>query len=259
METQDDKTQEQSPQDQQAQEPPPSSQGPAPSGGSTFDLQQIIAQARAVLTNPAGYYAQMPRTGGYANPLVFVAVMALVTGIIAAFWSLFGSGVGMLAAGLGAIIVYPIFAVIGAFIASAILFLIWKLMGSAEDYETAFRCWSAATAIYPIAALLAIIPYIGVIVSVAWGTYLMIEASVAVHQRERRLSMIVFGILGVLLLFSNLSSEYASRQLSDRLSGMSQQMDGYEDMTSEEAGRKLGEFLKGIEDAAGKDGGSENN
>jgi len=142
-----------------------------------------------------------------------------------------------------------LFAVIGAFIVSAILFVIWKLMGSEQDYETAFRSWSAATAVYPVAALLSIIPYVGAIVGVLWGTYLMIEASVAVHERPRRTAQLVFGILGLFMLISNVSSEYASRQMAERMSGFGAQFEDYEDVDPEQAGRELGEFLRGLEES----------
>jgi len=216
----------------------------------TFDIHQVIDQTRQVLTNPSGFYQSMPRSGGYTHPVVFVATMALMAGIVAAFFSFFTTNAGMLALGVSGIIVYPIFAVIGAFVAAAVVFVIWKLMGSEQDYETAFRCWSAATAIYPIAALLAIIPYIGVIVSILWGTYLMIEASVFVHGRKRQTARIVFGVLAAFMLISNISSEYASRHAAERISEVGKQFEGYEDMTPEEAGRKMGEFLKGFEQGA---------
>ena len=125
---------------------------------TTFDINQVIAQAKAVITNPVGYYQTMPKTGGYGNPVIFVAVMGAVMGLITAVLSFFGSAAGMMAAGLGAIIVMPIFAVLGAFIGAAILYVIWKLMGSAESYETAFRCQASVAAIYPISALLARAP-----------------------------------------------------------------------------------------------------
>lgn len=216
----------------------------------TFDLGQVVERARMVITNPGGFYQQMPRSGGFANPTIFVAVMALATGVLAAVLSIFSSGVGPMGVGLAAIIIYPIFAVIGAFIAAAVLFVIWKLMGSEQDYETAFRCWSSATALYPIAVILSLIPYLGALVGVAWGTWLMIEASVAVHQRTRRTATIVFGILGLLAAFSNVSSEYAARQMADRMSDFSS---NYENMSPEDAGRQMGEFLKGLEDAANKE------
>lgn len=228
-------------------------ENPTESGAtSTFDIHQVIEQARQVLTNPAGFFPGMARSGGFLEPVIFAAVMAAVAGLIAAVLSLFASNVGMLAAGFAGIVIYPIFAVIGGFIGAAILFVIWKLMGSEQDYETAFRCWSAATSLYPVAAVLAILPYLGIIVTVAWGTWLMIEASVGVHGRERRSAMLVFGILGALMLISNVSSEYAARQMQDRMSDFSRQFENSGDMTPEEAGRKMGEFLKGLEEGAGR-------
>ncbi|TXS95249.1 hypothetical protein FV139_04940 [Parahaliea maris] len=232
---------------EQEQEQPPV----APGSTTTFDIHQVIEQAKQVLTNPAGFYQGMARSGGFLEPVIFAAVMAAAAGVIAAILSLFASNVGMLAAGFAGIVIYPIFTVIGGFIGSAILFVIWKLMGSEQDYEAAFRCWSAATSLYPVAALLAILPYLGIIVTVAWGTYLMIEASVAVHSRERRSAMIVFGVLGGLMLISNVSSEYAARQMQDRMENFSRQFENG-DITPEEAGRKMGEFLKGLEDGAGR-------
>lgn len=217
---------------------------------TTFDINQVIAQAKAVITNPVGFYQTMPKSGGYGNPVIFVAVMGAVMGLVTALLSFFGSAAGMLAGGLAAIIIMPIFAVLGAFIGAAILYVIWKLMGSPENYETAFRCQASAAAIYPISALLAIVPYIGSIVMIAWGVFLMIEASVSVHGRPRRTAQIVFGILAALLILSNIASERAARQMEERMEGMGSQFQGMENMSSEEAGRKMGEFLKGLEDGS---------
>jgi hypothetical protein len=220
---------------------------------ATFDINQVIAQARNIITDPVGYFQHMPKSGGYANPVIFVAVMGAAMGLVTAVWSLFGSTTGMLAAGLGAIIVMPIFAVIGAFIGAAILFVIWRLMGSGEDYETAFRCQASVAAIYPVTALLAIVPYLGTIVTIAWGAFLLVEASVSVHGRERKTAQIVFGILAVLMILSNIASERAARQMERRFQEMGGQFENMEDLTPEEAGRKMGEFFKGLEEGANRD------
>ncbi|MCK9469892.1 MAG: YIP1 family protein [Porticoccaceae bacterium] len=215
---------------------------------SQFDINKVIADAKSVITNPVGYYQSMPKTGGFTEPLIFVAVMAAIMGIITAVLSLFGSSAaGVLAAGFSAIILMPIFAVIGAFIGAAILFVIWKLMGSPENYETAFRSLAAITAIYPIIAVLSIIPYVGTIVGIIWATWLLIEASVAVHGRNRQTASIVFGILGLLMLISNVSTEYATRNAVSKLEQYQSSFEQLQHMDPDEAGRKLGEFLKGIE------------
>lgn len=218
---------------------------------SQFDINKVIADAKTVITNPAGYYRDMPRTGGYVEPLIFIAVMAVAMGVISAVLSLVGGMGAMMVGGLAAVIIMPIWAIIGAFIGAAILFVIWKLMGSEQSYETAFRCLAAATAVYPIMAVLSIIPYLGAVIGVVWMSYLMIEASVGVHGRNRKTATIVFGIIGALLVISNLGSEYAARNMADRADEYSRMMQEYEQMSPDEAGRKMGEFLKGFEDAVG--------
>lgn len=212
-----------------------------------FDIKQVVSQARQVILSPVAYFQTMPKSGGYTNPVIFVAVMGAAMGLISAGLSLFSSPIGMLTAGLGAIVILPIFAVIGAFIGAAMLFVIWKLMGSTESYETAFRCQAAVAAIYPVSALLSIVPYLGSIIVIVWGVFLVIEASVAVHGRPRRTAQIVFGILAVLMIISNIGRELAARQMRAHMEEMGSQFQGVEDMTPEEAGRKMGEFLKGLE------------
>lgn len=218
-----------------------------------FDINRVIADAKQIISNPRGYYQAMPKSGGFVEPLIFIAVMAAVMGLISAVLSLFSSSVaGLLAAGFAAIILAPIGAIIGAFIGAAILFVIWKLMGSTETYETAFRCLAAATALYPIVALLSIIPYISTIVGIAWAMYLMIEASVIVHGRERKTAQIVFGILGVLLILSNISSERAARTMEHKAHEMGKMLEEYQKLPADEAGKKMGEFLKGLEEGMGE-------
>lgn len=211
-----------------------------------FDINTVIATAKSIITTPQTYFRNMPRSGGLTEPLIFVLVMAAAMGVITAVLSLFGNwGSGFLSMGLAAVIFVPIAALIGVFISSAILFIIWKLMGSEENYETSFRCMAAVTAIYPITAIVAIIPYLGTIVAIAWATYLIIEASVAVHGRDRKTASIVFGIIGVVLLLINLGGERTARLTSDHMEEM---FENYEDLPPEEVGKRMGEFLKGMQE-----------
>lgn len=218
-----------------------------------FDINTVIAVAKEVITTPAAYFQRMPKSGGFSEPLIFVVVMALAAGIIAALLSFTGSATGMLAYGFGAIIFLPVGAIIGVFIGSAILFVVWKLMGSEENYETAFRCLAAITAIYPITAVLSLLPYVGAIIGIAWSSYLLIEASVAVHGRDKKTATIVFGILGALMIFSNLSSEYAARQMGERMEAMGGQFEDFGSLSPEEQGKRMGEFVKGMESGMKKE------
>ena len=206
-----------------------------------LDKDALIRKAKWILTDPSGYFRSMPQSGGFLEPLVFVAVMAFILGVITAIWSLFVSTPAGVASGfLGVIIFTPVAGVLGAFVGAAILFLIWKLMGSSRNYETALRCQSSVAAIYPIVGILAVVPYVGSIIAIAWGAYLMIEASVHVHDRSRGVATTVFGILAVLMILSNTAGERASRQMAEQLDNRASPFDDRQTLYPGDAESKNG-------------------
>ena len=221
-------------------------------------LQSIIEKVIRVITQPGEFYRDMAKTGGLVEPLIFVVVMAVATAVFLLVLSLVGIGsvgaMGM-AMGLGSIILMPIIAVLASFIGAAIMFVIWKLLGSSEPFEVAYRCVGYASAIYPLTAVLGLIPYLGSIIGVAWGMYLMVFASTQVHLISQQKAALVFGILGLFLIIMNLGSEMTARRLAPHLEGMGGQLEKLEnmdEMTPEEAGEAVGNFLKGLEKARQK-------
>lgn len=248
--------------------PPQSSQEPVSPASSGFDLGIVIDQAKQVVTQPGAFYRNMQKSGGYSEPLIFLLVMAIASGMVFAVLSIIGlTGAGF--AGVGAIIVMPIALAIGGFISAAILFVVWKLMGSPNDYETAYRCLAYSTAIVPVVTIASVIPYLGTIVRVVWGTWLMIIASMEVHERTEKSSKLVFGILGAILLLTGLSGEYTQRNLQD---AFSEQAKAFEDraeaiergaksleniglnedgeLDPEKLGKAMGDFARAFEEAA---------
>jgi len=137
---------------------------------------------------------------------------------LSAVLSMVGFGMaGAMAGGLLAIILVPIFVVIFGFIGAAIAFGIWRMMGSQENFETAFRCVAYTSAIAPITAVLNLIPYLGSLTSALWPMALLAIASIHVHRRSVQASWAVFGAIGVFLALTSVSGEHASRNL---MSGM---------------------------------------
>ena len=49
-----------------------------------IDLASIPERALRVLTRPTAFFRDMPRTGGFLQPLVSVAVMGIVNGLLVA-------------------------------------------------------------------------------------------------------------------------------------------------------------------------------
>lgn len=224
---------------------------------SQFDLQgqvsSVISDMIAVITNPAAFYRQMPRTGGFVDPLIFMVAMGIVGAILQIPLSLFHLGMaGSFGMALAYIILMPIMITIFGFIGAAILMVIWKLMGSKENYETAYRCAAYMTAISPITSLLNAIPYLGPIIGLAWMTYLLVTASVEVHALLPKPSWIVFGILAAIMAVMSISAQYAARKLTSSMQNINIDTGTTEQMSPEEAGKKMGEFLKGMQQGSGK-------
>lgn len=233
----------------------------SPGTATGFDLGTVLAQMQQIITDPTGFYRAMPREGGYSEPIIFALVMGAVSGAVFAVLSIVGlTGAGV--AGLAAIIWMPVAMFIGSFIGGAIMFVIWKLMGSPREFQAAYRCVAYSYGIMPVLTIVSIIPYIGTIVRIVWGLWLMLIASVEVHERTRQTALIVLGIIGVVLLVTGLSGERASRQLAAtgqqsaaefQRSLQSMQQLGVDEqgqIDPEKAGRALGDFMRGMQEAA---------
>ncbi|MFK8067564.1 MAG: YIP1 family protein [Gammaproteobacteria bacterium] len=219
---------------------------------SSFNLEKVIEDAKSVITNPVNIYRNMPKTGGFTEPVIFVIVLAFIAGAIFLVFSLFGGGLASV--GLTALIVLPIAMLIGSFVSAAIMYLIWKLMGSNYNYETAYRCVASSMALAPVMALVSVIPYLGTVVGVLWVMYLMFIASKEVHELDEKKAMITFGILAFFGVIINVSSENAARNMQQNMGKFEEQMgrsmEDINNMSPEEAGKAFGEFMRGMEEGS---------
>jgi hypothetical protein len=207
----------------------------------------------AVITNPAGFFRTMPKTGGLVEPLIFLALVGVVGGILQAILSIFGLGLAAsFFMALAYIIIGPILTALFGFVVAAVLFIIWRFLGSQEPFETAFRCGAYAAAISPVTTILSIIPYLGPVLGLAWMTYLLVMASVEVYRIEAKKAWMVFGIIAALLALSSISSQLAARRITTKLDQFQKTMEQTQEMSPEEAGEKVGKFLKGLEKGTGK-------
>ncbi len=171
-----------------------------------------------VVTRPAEFFQQMSKTGGYVEPLVFAVIMGLASGVIYAILGLFGLGqaghAGSAMSSLSMIIVMPIATAVGSFIGGAILFVIWKLMGSTEDYEAAYRCGAYLMALSPIMAIINAVPYAGAVINAAIMIFYVVMASVHVHNLESQKAWLVFGIIGAIFALLSVYGQYKARHMS---------------------------------------------
>jgi hypothetical protein len=212
------------------------------------DLSIVLSTALQVITGPVAFFRGMPKTGGFVQPLIFMAILGAASAVIGLVLSIIGLGSGSVGMAFAGLILTPVMVVIFGFIVAAVIFLIWKIMGSNENYETAFRCVAFISAIAPVTTLFGAIPYLGVLLSLSWTTYLLVVASTEVHGIEQKKALIGFGAIAGILAVISLSTEYAGRKMVKGLEGWQHTMESQnlENMTPEEAGKLVGDFLKGM-------------
>jgi hypothetical protein len=183
-----------------------------------MDFAAIPQTAIRFITAPAAFYREMPKKGGFVAPLVFAVAMGVIGGIIQAVASLAALNPAASAmAGLASVVLVPIMVAIFGFVGAAIMFVIWKLMGSQEDYETAYRCGAYAAAFTPITMILGLIPYAGSAVGILIMVYLLVVASVEVHQLPANKAWLVFGIIGAILVFASVSAQIAAQKFAGQM------------------------------------------
>jgi hypothetical protein len=219
------------------------------SGGPTGSpIDSIITAAKTVITNPTQFYTGLPKSGGFVEPLTFVAAMAFASALVGVVLSIFGLGFAPTIGGaLVSVILMPLFATIFGFVGAAVLFGVWRLLGSRESYETAYRCAAYMMAISPLTTLINVIPYLGVLVALGWSLYLVLVASERVHGIPPQTARVAFGLFFALLAVVSITSQIASRRLQVQVESWNEQMENMEEMTPEEAGKAVGEFLEGLE------------
>jgi hypothetical protein len=209
-----------------------------------IDFAAILQTTIKVVTSPVSFFREMPKTGGYKEPLVFMVVMGVVNGLVTAALGLFGLAfifsTGM---AIASIIIYPVIYAVFGFIGAAIVFVIWKLMGSQEPFETSYRCVASIAAFMPIVSVIDIIPYIGVLASLALLTWVYVVASVETHKLPSRKAWLVFGILGAAIFLMSLGAGMASRTMQ---SGSERRVKEMQQST-EEMRKKLEEMQKQME------------
>lgn len=213
--------------------------------GKGINFAAFPQTAIKVLTAPAAFFREMPKTGGFVEPLIFMIVMGVISGLIQAIFSLLGLNIaGGIAIGMAAIIMMPVFIAIFGFVGAAIIFVIWKLMGSQESYETAYRCGAYISAFAPIAAVLGIIPYLGGAAGIVAYTFFLVAASIEVHKIPSRKAWLVFGIIGVILMLLSITGQMAAKKIQESASKIPQM--------TEEQQKQIKEAAKKMQESASK-------
>ncbi|MDF1556815.1 MAG: YIP1 family protein [ANME-2 cluster archaeon] len=164
-------------------------------------MDNYVETLKKVLTNPEGFYSEMPKSGGYQEPLTFAAInfaiFGLLSGIIAVILK-GASATSIVTVLIGAVVV----GIIGLFIGGIILFIFFKIFGGSGDYEGTVRIVSYSSAVQ----VLTWIPVVGGIIGL-YGIWLNIVGGKHVHNLTTvksaiavLLPVIILGVIVMLLM-----------------------------------------------------------
>lgn len=180
-------------------------------GGIKQKLINTLLFGKQILLNPATVFRNMSRQGGFTEPLIFIATMGLITGVVKILVTFYymanGASVSLLTA-LSAIIITPITLIVFSYIGAFLLSIIMKFLDCDSNVETAFRVAAYLTIISPIAVFILPIPYIGNLVILGILSYLMVAAAIEVYQLNSNTARMFFGLgIAIIALFA-IGSEY---------------------------------------------------
>jgi hypothetical protein len=159
----------------------------APDAPDESPAATFPAAWRRVMTDPHGFFADMPETGGLGEPTLFLALCAAVN---AAGRLLVGWGLG---AALGSFVVQ----VVGAYVAAAILVLVAQhLFQGRAGFEATFR-------VIAYAAAPSVVLWVPLVGALAWlyGAYLVVRGVERVHALDatRAVLTVLVGLVAVSL------------------------------------------------------------
>jgi hypothetical protein len=185
--------------------------------GQKLTLGNLFGWPAAMVRSPRRFFAGLSKDGGFLTPVVFSLFWIFVSTLVEILASRvrpqpinFG-----LAVELGWLLMGPLLLLVIGFIVAGVFFVIWHLMGSKENYQTAFRCWAFTTPVAVAGAVLGMVPFLNAL-AFLYGMYLLVIASQETHKASATKSWAVWGSLTVLLSLLMVLSLVARRTLQQQ-------------------------------------------
>ena len=144
----------------------------------TVNLRTIIDRSVAILLQPQLYFTSDDDIMDFGDGAVYSALMGVLGALI-------GVTVGAQAhsglSGLVSVVVIgPIITVLSVFIMAGIIYTLCRYLGGRGDYADSFHIAASATAIIPIAQLLAPLPLL--VISMAWVWWIVSRGAIHIHK-----------------------------------------------------------------------------
>lgn len=193
-----------------------------------IDLNKIIRDSVDTLMNPKSYFSSLSLKGGFAEPVIKVAIYGVIAGLFAFLWSVLGlsamGGTGIMggAVGIMALVWAIIASIVGLFVGAVIMLVISAICGGNTDFEANLRVTASLAVLYPVQSALSFFYGISLTLgSIVWvivglyGIYLLYMALVHALKGKDSAAKIVALVLVVLLVIGFFTGRRASKAVRD--------------------------------------------
>lgn len=169
-----------------------------------MDVKQIweefFSTWKEVITRPEEFFARWDPAEDWKKVIIFNVICGLIGGALTAVFTFFF--------GLGAVVRYPIFVIVGTFVGGIVMFVCFKVLGGKGDIEATIKMvgYTQAVRVFYIG-----IPVVGFIISFLASFYqfwLLIVGGKAVHGLDTTKSAIavlipavLFGLITMIIAF----------------------------------------------------------
>ncbi len=178
-----------------------------------FNFSKFVDDSKNALLKPKEYFASMPVSGGFGEPIIKALIYGLLAGILTFIWAKLNIGemdAGMLgkwlgnAVGVMSLVWSLIGALIGLFIGGAIMLVISAICGGSTDYEANVRVVASLMVISPVKALFGFLGFmsalgsiVGLLISLysIWMLYHALNGSLKTKEASAKVLSIIFAVI----------------------------------------------------------------
>jgi hypothetical protein len=201
-----------------------------------------------------GMVREQPQNSSIKPTVVYIAVVGLISGIIAAVMGYVFPDARLAASGLpkwsvlSSIVLLPLFYLIGSFISSGI---VWGVVtgfvnGTAEQFKTIYRLMAVPVAFYPVSTLLAPVPQVGQWLAIAlniWATVVLIGGVIIVMNTPKVRTIVTFVLIFLAFVaLAFLASVFSRPQFPPSLAGNDLGAQNF-DVTDEDLNAQLDDLV----------------
>ncbi len=179
---------------------------------------------KEVLLSPKKFYSEMEKAGGLGHPSGFLLLMVVAGMIINVLGTVVLVGKPVIWSIPVTIAVFSAIIFLAGFVISFVLYVVWRVLGSKESYEVAFRCFAYSSAISPFTSIIAFIPVVGIALCVAWIVTLLIIASEQVHALKPATARAFWAVVGLAVMVATIAVEIQYRDTMFTLSKEARQL-----------------------------------